>query len=350
MKKKDIYFLLLFAGVFVIFSCMPKQSPVVEVGSDIDTLTTWKSKTTYVVTRWFNINAALIIEPGTIIKFKPGTYINVQGTLSAEGTAESPIVFTSYKDDENGGDSNGDVGLTSPAAGDWGYISVQGDRNESVFNYCRFHYGGSSGGWRYTLSVQSDDTTITNCIFAWNTGDSGPNTDGADGALNMRYAGSGTIVTGNIFYANEKPLRIGTAVDIDDSNTFHDPADPTQTNDYNAILVSTIDDVSGDRTWAETEVPFVVTPWSMTIPTGSSLTLSDGVIVKFKNNHVNVQDDNLNNHDGVGVWFTSWKDDTLGGDSNGDGGLTSPADGDWECIYTAPAVCAGWANILYDDN
>ena len=322
--------------------------PVVEVGSNIDTLTTWESPNIYVVTRWFNITSALIIEPGTIVKFKPGTYINVKGTLSADGTEDNPIVFTSWKDDARGGDTNGDSSLTSPEAGDWANILIEGDRNESVFNRCRFYYGGIGGGWRYTLSIQSDDTTVTNCIFAYNKGDSGPNNDGADGALNARYAGSSTVITGNIFYANEKPLRIGTGIDIDDSNTFFNPDDPTQTNTYNAVLVSALADVSGDRTWAETEVPFVIEPWSMTIPAGSSLTLGDGVIVKFKNNHVNVNDDNLNNFDGDGVWFTSWKDDTLGGDSNGDGGLTSPADGDWECIYIKQSVCADWDNILFD--
>ncbi len=290
--------------------------PVVEVGRNIDTLTTWESTNIYVVTRWFNIEAALIIEPGTIVKFKPGAYINVKGTLSADGTAESPIIFTSYKDDAHGGDTNEDAGLTTPEAGDWGYIGVAGDRNESVFNHCRFYYGGISGGWTYTLSIQSDDAIVTNCVFAYNKGDAGPNNDGADGALNTRYAGSSTVITGNIFYANQKPLRIGTGIDIDDSNIFHNPDDLTQTNDYNAILVSGHSGISGDRTWAETEVPFVIEPWSIHIPPGSSLTLADGVIVKFKNNFMSIEDNNLNNYDGDGVWFTSWKDDTLGGDSN----------------------------------
>ncbi len=322
--------------------------PVVEVGSHIDTLTTWESTNIYVVTRWFNIEGALIIEPGTIVKFKTGTYINVKGTLNADGTAESPIVFTSYKDDAHGGDTNGDSSLTSPLAGDWAFLSIEGDRNESVFNHCRFYYGGT-GAWQvYTLSIASDGTTVTDCVFAENKGDAGANKDSADAVLNAIHAGSSTVITGNIFYANEKPLRVGCAVDIDDSNIFHNPDELTQTNDYNAILVTGYVDMSGDRTWAETEVPFVIEPWSMEIPAGSSLTLGDGVIVKFNNNSMTIEDDNLHNYDGDGVWFTSWKDDSLGGDSNGDGSLITPADGDWGCIYLAQNVCADWENILYD--
>ena len=346
MKKN----LFMSAGCVLLF-CLFGCKPVVEVSEHIDTLTTWESTNVYVITRWINVNAPLTIEPGTIIKFKSGTYINVKSTLLADGTEEEPIVFTSYRDDAHGGDTNEDGAFTTPGPGDWAFLYVEGDRNESVFNQCRFYYGGK-GGWQgYTLGIASDETTVTNCVFAYNKGDKGNNMDNGDCALNARFAGSSTVITNNTFYANEKPLRIGPAVDIDASNRFHHPDNASLTNDYNAIFVSTYDDISGQRSWAETEVPFVVEPWSMEIPSGSSLTLADNVIVKFRSNSLRVVDDNLINYDGSGVWFTSWKDDTLGGDANGDGALTSPADGDWTGIYLGPTgtTAADWENIFYDN-
>ena len=60
---------------------------------------------------------------------------------------------------------------------------------------------------------------------------------------------------------------------------------------------------------------------------------------------------NLVNHDGGGVIFSSYKDDTLKGDTNGDGDITLPGAGDWEGIYSDDlGVYYNWTNILYAAN
>ena len=81
--------------------------------------------------------ATLTIQPGVTLKFAKKADLKVDGALVAQGTATENIVFTALNDDDWGGDTDGDSGLTKPNSGAWGHVEVAGSAS---FTCCRVLY------------------------------------------------------------------------------------------------------------------------------------------------------------------------------------------------------------------
>ncbi|MBC8229328.1 right-handed parallel beta-helix repeat-containing protein [bacterium] len=115
--------------------------------------------TAYVVTDSLTVPTGkfLLIQPGTVVKSLSGKYVTINGTLSARASAGSEIVFTSFKDDEYGGDTNADGGATIPEPNDWGYLYPNGvNSSGSVIDYCIIRYGNRG------IYCSGSDLTISN--------------------------------------------------------------------------------------------------------------------------------------------------------------------------------------------
>ncbi len=353
---KNLLIILLLAGLLM-GSCTEdsENDPVntgniVYVTDDITSATTWYADSVYIISDYdFWVEASLTIEPGTVIKLGPGgKFIMVaeEGHIHAVGTEAEPIVFTSVKDDAFGSDDNRDGTATVPVQGDWGYISLASNAN--VFSYCHFHYGGDNA-YKSTLDIVSDHNQVTHCVFSKNTG--GKYGDFYYGALNASDAGSSTLIKNNTFYGNNLPLSVNSLIDLDNSNVFANPLDANARNTMNGIFVSDDFGITETVSWQENEVPFVIHDNDFWIEPGGVLTLGGNVTLKFTMESYLVVANPGSLSYGSGCSFTSFRDDSRGGDTNGDGTATSPTAGDWEGIYCDQAMeYYDWPVIYYDSH
>ena len=120
--------------------------------------------------------------------------------------------------------------------------------------------------------------------------------------------------------------------------------------DIRYVLSTQSGALSSDQVWLGTYVYHVYD--DIVIPNGITLTIQAGTIIKFAPyKGITVQPGGRLIAIGTfaqPIYFTSLTDDSVGGDSNGDGNNTTPTVGDWKWIYVNGAeVSLDHAFILY---
>ena len=110
----------------------------------------------------------LVIQPGVIIKMASfsSNYWRIDGTLKADASSGSPIVFTSYRDSTYGGKTNLPTDYSLPVRGDWRYVRIRTAASVgTVLKNVIFKWGGTDGNGNLWIESQASFTTaVTNVI------------------------------------------------------------------------------------------------------------------------------------------------------------------------------------------
>lgn len=288
---------------------------------------------------------SLVIEPGAIIKHDDFDFINllnINGSLSAVGTPERPIIFTDIDDDAYGGDTRNDGAATNPTAADWGGILLNGANSELA--YCHFRFGGDVNSNTYdgALEIRAGSPNINNCVFF-------------QCQVGLTSSGGSTpSISNNRF---EQCTSVPVAVSLTATPSFsQNQFINNRRNGVGLLAFSyntsgdayTLNPISFDGT---TAAPYIVYDDGLTIGEGVSLTITPGVIIKHDmNNFYDLM--TIRGHlaaEGTPnnpIVFTHISDDAYGGDANNDGAQTTPGAEDWEGVRLE-ATAADSSRIAY---
>lgn len=355
---------------------------------------TWYANTMYVITNtYIPTNVVITIEPGTIIKIfaeyplpaitSTRSSLVVSGTLNIQGGGGNPVIFTSYRDDTLGGDTNGDSTITQPAPGD--FYEIRLANNSSTFSNAvvRYAYHGlrvfnnQSTPIAPTISNATFDHNYFGVIFDMASGaDINANVVGNVFAYNEYGIGSRhtytntmvargaarPLISNNTFQNHDEvalsfpspsfPIYLNaTAYPTYSGNVFH------PTNRHQAIALggsyhrsgslSTVTDSGGAL------MPYVVygdvfgiaaygtlsgvADFRLTL--NATMSVPPNTIFKFYSStvapryfYISGTLDLQSTSAADRVVFTSYQDDTYGGDTNDDGAASTPKRGEWQSV------------------
>jgi RHS repeat-associated protein len=281
--------------------------------------------------------ATLTIGAGQVVKgrqFNSDALI-VGGTLTAQGTAAAPIVFTTDRDDYNG-ITNNHTGNT-PANSDWSGLQFTATSTGNVLDHVEVRYAGNLGsGGRGAVYDKGAPLSFTNGVIR---------NSGGDG---LRIEGASPTVAGDTFKDNS-----GAAVSMDVASQ---PSIPTVTLSNNGVNGVALDGgtLSGSPTWANAAIPYRLSG-TVTVAAGATLTIGAGQVVKgrqFSSDALIVNGTlKAGGTASAPIVFTTDRDDYNGNTNNQ--ANNTPANNDWSGLQftsTSTGNVLSYVEVRYAGN
>ena len=391
-------FIVLFFFSFLFCSNLALADTV--ISGAISSSTVWSpTGGVYVIDSSFSVAAGvtLTIEPGTIVKGNGGGYNqpSIYGKIIAIGTKELPIYFTSFGDDSVGGDTNGDgpsvgeraqwqglyfkpssegnfdyanisyAGIGGYGSGD--YVGIENDggivniKHSNIHDNFMITSNGAGGGMSVGngilnksgtleisdsiidnnvlgIRVDSGTTTVSNTIIKNNI-----DSTGYSNGYGIYASGIEPLtLLKNTFFGNKRTVFVDASKSFTHSGNISDD----QTN--KGFEMGGI--ISKDTTFTGGDLLYIVQ--ELTIQKDKTLTLEPGTILKmsdyYSSGAMYVQSGNLiaKGTPENKIYITSLKDDSVGGDTNGDDKSSTPAPKNWASIFLENGSKAEFDNVV----
>lgn len=261
------------------------------------------------------VSYSLTIQPGIVIKsYSSGHRLMIEGKLTAQGTVDSTIVFTSVHDDQYGNpfDTNKNGNLTNPARGNWGGITFEATSDtNSVVKYCVLRYGNTPGAYYGTYPNGAYTEGLITLINASPTIENDTLTDNVYGVYAFLVS---KPKINNCVFINSQYTPIAMSVSADPTFSGNSMQNPGLRALGIIGHVVTANGTIKQRTFAGyTNISYVVLA-DVTINTGTVVNVEPGVVIKMNiSTGIYVNGGFTARGAGLGwITFTSIRDDNFG--------------------------------------